>query len=703
MNKYQSRAKRLLVTVLLLLISIISIFMGAGAYAEIAPDTKFESVNIMNDLKPLIENNEFDIKKHPFSSSELVKPGIFNFVEYCYSPFSNMQKNYGLYVYFYNPRNTKFVENSNQNKIQIATKFNENLQATNYEKLNLQFCNKSENSKEFGSQYNKFLKFKIVNAEDILNDLNSEERRYCVSDIELLEDGQQNAEKYLIGGKYIFSGYAKGYGPDPNSEDTLNCSFEKLETIVIDPEDIGQTSYNFRANNEKGAGWHNQINAVYFSVPNGVIEEYGSLQKIKFETYRYKTVPIFVTKKESGLYETFFNNRGNIYGTNSWNIDDTFIANPKLISIPGGGGSTTHGDFVFGKKADIVIAPSADKGIYRANQLPYVFEKDFPDNDSNNFMQVISSRELLKYIYEYNASYHNGRLPHRQSLSADLFIPNDSPEISKTIDAGDIKNLYNYNINDGWNKIWYNLFGALPDATILPIKPIEKIDHSIYNTDTLYINPNDTTEFHSKIALANTKDRTMHMFRFALDDYYSHYVKKMGALGTFSYTKSFMAQTTAYLDFDILELTFNKDGKYTMLPVAMSPMDVISGINSPSEGIPNFPWELILLILLLILLLPIIIYLLPLLLKLIWFVISAPFKAIASIFKKGNKSKNSNTNVNITVSNGTSSNKKKKHKQKHYDGEQRYSVDNAPAINIESITATKNAKERKKRKSKKKE
>lgn len=677
MDKYQTKAKRLLITILMLCTVFMGIIAGSKAYAELAPQTKFEKINVMRDL----EDGKINFDKYPFSNVDSIyRPGIMQFVEYCYSPFSNMQGNYGLYVYFYNPKNTNFVEKSNQNKIQIATKFDEKLSPTNYETYDLEFCNKSGEDPDptvrenDANQYNKFLKFKIANSEDFLKTVNSESRKYAVSGITLLEKGQQNGYEYKVGGIYSFSGYARGYGPNPEADDTLKCHYDKLETIIIRPEDIGQTSYNFKQNNSKGTGWHNQINAVYFSVPNYILDDYERLQSVKFETYRYKTAPIFVTKPDSGLHDAFFNNRGNIYGTNGWNIDDTFMANVKDTAW---GQLSTFADIVFGKfaftNADTPLVPIIDKhpgkSILRVNQLPYVFEKNFPDNKDDQFLEVITSKELLDYIYKYNASYHNGRLPHRQSLSADLFIKsNDDPKIKKTIDAGENKTLFNLNIKE--SNFWDKFFGIThKEEYMLNIDPIEMINHDNYNTDTLYINSNDIAEFNAKVGIATAKERTMHMFRFAIDEYYSSYVHKYST-GPSKYVNSFMAQTTAYLDFDIIELGFVKDGKYTMFPVVMSPMDVISGINSPSEKLPgtDFPWWIIILLLVLLVLSPILYFLLPPLFTLIGHVIALPFKAIGALFKGGKKKKkNQNQEVVVKIvneSNGTKKQAKKAKKSK---------------------------------------
>ena len=103
--------------------------------------------------KYLVNGKEFSLTDYNFDAFKETK--VLSFVEYCYSFYQNMQDNYGLYVYVYNPKGLKFVENSSLNQIQMAY----GLQANqSYVKYPLLYLNSSTETNYEGL----FYKFKVV-------------------------------------------------------------------------------------------------------------------------------------------------------------------------------------------------------------------------------------------------------------------------------------------------------------------------------------------------------------------------------------------------------------------------------------------------------------------------------------------------------------------------------------------------------------
>ena len=144
----------------------------------------------------------------------------------------------------------------------------------------------------------------------------------------------------------------------------------------------------------------------------------------------------------------------------------------------------------------------------------------------------------------------------------------------------------------------------------------------------------------------NDEEKVLVLFRFATSDYYSEAVDIMelgkGFLGADKVTKgqAYIAQESVFLDFDIIQLTFNKEGVYTVIPVVSSPMDIVGGITPPIITTMELDmWQIILLILGLICLLIIISPLLPYVIKGVWWVICLPFKAIGILVKGAKKKK----------------------------------------------------------------
>ena len=234
--------------------------MVFGVVFSAAPNTayaaesslSFDKTSVLDDLMASTVNGQpFDVKDYPYDEDSQAR--IVNFVEYCYSYKGNMQGNYGLYVYVYNPQGQNISTNSKSNKIQMAVSYDSEGKPNNYAKFDLKFLSKSENS----DYKNLFYKFKVVDREingtTFKDRVNSNERRYDVSGIELVTYGANNATEYPVNGTYKFTGYAAGYGPDAGAKSTLESSVEYLETITLD---VKHTFYRTQTSS-KGAGYQN--------------------------------------------------------------------------------------------------------------------------------------------------------------------------------------------------------------------------------------------------------------------------------------------------------------------------------------------------------------------------------------------------------------------------------------------------------------
>ena len=234
MIRYVNKIKHIERTVIILLLVLCVLLSGCiqstPAYA--GEDRSFDTVNVLDDLRSSTANGKaFDLKDYPYNEKGSVQ--IINFVEFCYSYKSNQRGAYGLYVYVYNPQGLIFDTSVKQNKIQMAAVYNASGEPTRYEKFNLIYCNKSDEN----GYNNLFYKFRVedkkINDKTFAERVNSNERRYDISGIELVTKGNRNATEYGIGGTYKFTGYASGFGPDPTAESNLSCVVENLETLEL--------------------------------------------------------------------------------------------------------------------------------------------------------------------------------------------------------------------------------------------------------------------------------------------------------------------------------------------------------------------------------------------------------------------------------------------------------------------------------------
>ena len=137
-------------------------------------------------------------------------------------------------------------------------------------------------------------------------------------------------------------------------------------------------------------------------------------------------------------------------------------------------------------------------------------------------------------------------------------------------------------------------------------------------------------------------DKTVVLFRFAQTDYmnlpvmaYDGYKGKnlSGQYGKDTY----IVQESVFMNFDIIQLTFNKEGVYTVIPVVNSPIDIYNDITIPDNS--GLAWWQILLIVLAIILLVILLWpILPYIINFLIWLICLPFKLLGMLFKAIGKS-----------------------------------------------------------------
>ena len=227
---YTRVVKKILLGVVAMLLVLISVFATpmsiAAASIKTSSGLSFDETNVLDDLlSSTVDGKAFDIRNFPYNANSSIQ--IINFVEYCYSFKPNMQDNYGLYIYVYNPEGLNIDKTSKQNKIQMGTYTDS--EGLHYEKFNLEFISESEDANYKGL----FYKFKVVDHQSadgktLETRVNSEKRYNTISEIELHSEGS-NATSYPVGYSYIYSGFGKGLGVEEGS--TLTCVKEQVEIV----------------------------------------------------------------------------------------------------------------------------------------------------------------------------------------------------------------------------------------------------------------------------------------------------------------------------------------------------------------------------------------------------------------------------------------------------------------------------------------
>lgn len=658
MNTYKS-FKKLFIKIICIVFSFITVISSVQndfAVRALTPTIKLDTSDVLSDLR---SDSSFNLNNYPYNENSELQ--LLSFNEYCYSFYSNLQANYGLYIYIYNPQCLEIVENSTLNKIQIAVAYDENGNPAEYEKFRLIFCSVSTEP----NYYRLFYKFKIANADRILSRLNSNERRYDISGIELYSEGNTNAIDYGISRTFYYTGYAAGYGPD-KSVSTLTCRTEKLETVELEVEHTFWRSLT----SSKGAGYQNQLDTVYFTVPDYFFENYGKLQRIKAEWYEYKTKDIIVTSNQE-----FYNATKRYVGSSAEN-GLSWAAYENLSTYGDDWSCTWSYNCNFPYSMD-----NLDVLYYLFPTKNWCDIKQYDPYANVTSIGGVSSNDLYNYILNYNKSYVNGTVKDGR-ISADLFesdiddyrkIDNEYGKIQKgysyyDFDADvDLIDLLAYNPSGsdftqnaemyGFWEALFNSYGEV-EQSFTDLTPILVLDKDEYLSgtnqdisDRLFVNYNDVDKIKALSKTAEKEKSKVVLFRFAVSDYYIRDLvlnpyKDAGVKDTF-YLKTgqaYRARESVFLDFDIIQLTFNKNGVYKVIPVVASPIDIVDAITPPytpkKDGKPWWWYVIIVLaiifaLFILILFLPHILkgllYLIKYLFIGVYYVLASPFYLIRHI------------------------------------------------------------------------
>ena len=653
------KRNKLLLCIMALAMVVCTFFTMAQPIIAFAAESEvsFDETNVWDDLKSSTVNGKaFDITKYPFDESNEIQ--IISFIEYCYSFRANERGNYGLYIYVYNPKALNLSENSKSNKIQMAVSYDENGVPIRYEKFNLEFCSKVES----GDYKNLFYKFKVVDraidGKTFAERVNSIARRYDVSGVELLTYGAKNATEYGVGGSYVFTGYAEGYGPDSNAKSSLSCTVENLETLELE---VHHT--NFRTNvSSLGADHYNEVNTVYFSVPERVYEQYGYLQKIRAEWWEYKTKMAAITSNKDFYNQLLQYVSTDVGKYNSsvpvWLYSGYSGQASGQIGLP-----TIHNfDWVYNKDMSTTYTAfgTVSEICYydkMSTIMPYAFYSPAVDVDSvlsflysDQIAGDVESTVVQEYIYNYKNNLGNGYIDcNGREISKDLFesYVDEGRTIGyndKTIDLSDTFDLNSYDSNHSWwDKLWdYGFSWPATDGDYKNVAPIYEVTSSdLTGTDDaiasrLLVNKSDVSHlksFYNKEVAAGNR---VVLFRFANTDYYCAPAFTPNTTNINS-TDTYVAQQTVFFDFDIIELTFNKDGVYHVIPVVSSPTDIINGFTALAT---EFQWWKIALALLCLVLLIVIFYpVLPCVIKFVIWLVILPVKGVKALSKaiKNNK------------------------------------------------------------------
>ena len=638
----------------------------AGLFPAVLPQVSaqastaltFEQTDVMDDLKSsTIGGEEFDLKKYGFNAFKETQ--VLSLVEYCYSFYQNLQDNYGLYIYLYNPKGLNFEANHVLNSVQLCYGSSA---STNYHKYPLRLLNYSTDA-----NYERlFYKFKVVltgeQKQEMLKELNSSERVYRISGIELVQKGKQNATEFSVGTSYHYSGYAAGYGSNADAPNTLKCENEQAEVLTLN---VYPTTYRPSGTNGTNNYTQDSLHSVYFAVPNDVIERYGAMSAVHAMWKNAVLAPALVTGNESA-YDAILPYIGKSMNGHNEDLNYMYMGGWKMTTATGMGSITTHsygysynlkknwpGNFTYhdkyGEDIDTLYAMYYTGG-----------GKDSADSYTVSSEDILSKLRASKN--DFGGVLVNGK------YSANMFSSYDKDFTDVTIEADETFSLTSQKISKSWwDKLW-NLKGDVSTTTFDGIEAIHAVTEDDFaGTEEeickrLYISQADFSHFKSYYE-QNKALCTTYLFRYQTSDYTAQeatLLKQGKVLWSEVWedvdSNAFFFQQTVNLDFDIIDVTFSNGSVDTVIPVVSNPIDVVPDATPPvythSDKEPAWlKWLKIAIVAVLVIVLVIVGWpiLQPVFVMIgqgIGWLVTAPFKAIGKAIKKRKRKKEEEENNN---------------------------------------------------------
>ena len=569
-----------IIAIIIALVILISLTSVGGIYAA-ADEGGIDNTDVLSDLKNMtIDGEKFNVEDYP--ASDEGSPQIIAFVEYCFSYYANNQGAYSLYIYLYNPAQLD-IKDDGRNKVQFAAGDSQN----GYDKYSLLLLSCSED--------NLFYKFRVNLSEgqkqNILDKLDNTKRIYDVSGIELYTDGA-NAEDYEIQRKYTYSGFAKGYGADVDSDITLTCVVEGgTESVNVTAH---HTTWYPEGSKPGNTDLQESLTSVYFAVPKEYSEKYDYLAAAKVQWLNARTIPILVTGN-SEIYAAVdeLNNVNSVSGSviypnniapdtfNTSNFNYALLTDYSISSIVGAIQIVCEGMYFKGSAISNLIT-----GDQQLETLFWYLQSDNMDVMDSADEYIVPSSKLLDSITQMstNGIFYNDRKVAGKYPSY-LFESWEDEYHVETIEVGKNYTLSSETVSNGWwEKLWgYN--NVVDSATFKNIRAIQPVESLTGNAEVdcanYFIGESDYEEFYD-FYYANKDDSTVYLLRFATSDRYQHEVTQFRYEDTLYGVKrpveidtnAYFFQTDVYLDFDIIQLEYQKGESRIVIPVVMSPVDI---------------------------------------------------------------------------------------------------------------------------------
>lgn len=417
--------------------------------------------------------------------------------------------------------------------------------------------------------------------------VNIHTRRRQITDLTLkFEDGSSKTFPY--NGSFVIE--------DKQTDDKVTAKSVKGNFESKINLEINYTYYRTDTS-PKGAYYHNQVDSIYFNVPNYLKESYGKLVDVKLSYQRARTEPIFVTD-DTTLYSYLKDNLGKDASTYNSSL-------PKLYWIDSSNSTGINYGLTYNVKlgdSGTALFPFIHRSSREINRMVSAFLVDDVNAGIRAPESGVASEKLIKWMYDYTKKFGFGYpssfvgprpegtptgYQGASGMVSGSFFSEVDDVTTVNVARLDLK-ADSYKKNHSFFSEWaeygfkYALNGSPSDIDLDLSQKIIAIENEgqLSNPDKLYFAESDTGELRNCFMKAKSNDSTMYLVRFNVSQYYMHSL--MVDMNGKSYSDiAYMAEEDVYLNLHVLELTYeNELGVKTAIPVTSNHIDCVTSITT---------------------------------------------------------------------------------------------------------------------------
>ena len=418
----------------------------------------------------------------------------------------------------------------------------------------------------------------------------------------------------------------KDFSIDLSYKDQSDSELNKVEfngSQVLDL-DVGYTYWR-SANSpaDKSAGWHYQVDSIYFSIPNAIQDR---LVDVELSYQQATTKPIVVTKTGEHIGETFISDW---FRNTALDPENSLIEWPGTVRYEMGkpyfqvhkrniGGKYTTWEYGYNVRQP---APAGSQSLF---SVYWAFDVEDPSDISSGSLNsgelsspkaTVSADQLEEWMLSYpldgatttyTAASRDGT--RTQQVNGILFS-NVQERVTKNASSiagtslpfyGDEHNFFENLAVFGWNYAWSYLTGAARkdnDGNAIPIDTLKTVIHPLHsynditdNSDVLHFSASDEANLKTALSRANGNGETLYLVNFNVSDYYAYsfseakFRENHERFGTEKDFDGYLSIQDLYLDLRVLKVFFqNAQGDVYPVDVRHKPFNGISDSTPAPE------------------------------------------------------------------------------------------------------------------------